>query len=192
MIYNEGGKLTIEDGEINSNNGSTDNSTDNSITNYGEMYIVGGTINGTIYSYTDFQLCGCVSAGNIYLRAGSSILLTEKMTNKLKINIFIEGTFKSGSVIVKGTDGYILTENDLSMTELVLPEGYKYEYDINLHAIVIKSLTGIFGVKMDDNNVPSTVYTIKGIKIGTTADKDKKPDGIYIINGKKTIIRNEK
>ena len=114
------------------------------------------------------------------------------MTNKLKINIFIEGTFKSGSVIVKGTDGYILTENDLSMTELVLPEGYKYEYDINLHAIVIKSSTGIFGVKMDDNNVPSTVYTIKGIKIGTTADKDKKPDGIYIINGKKTIIRNEK
>lgn len=192
VIYNEGGKLTIEDGEINSNNGSTDNSTDNSITNYGEMYIVGGTINGTIYSYTDFQLCGCVSAGNIYLRAGSSILLTEKMTNKLKINIFIEGTFKSGSVIVKGTDGYILTENDLSMTELVLPEGYKYEYDINLHAIVIKSSTGIFGVKMDDNNVPSTVYTIKGIKIGTTADKDKKPDGIYIINGKKTIIRNEK
>ena len=188
VIYNEGGTLTIEDGEINSDNGSTDNV----ITNYGEMYIVGGTINGTIYSYTDFQLCGCVSAGNINLRAGSSILLTEKLTNKLKINIFIEGTFKSGAVIVKGTDGYILTENDLSMTELVLPEGYEYEYDNNLHAIVIKSSTGIFGVKMDDNNVPSTVYTIKGIKIGTTADNDKKPDGIYIINGKKTIIRNEK
>lgn len=188
VIYNEGGKLTIDDGEINSNNGNKDNA----ITNYGEMHINGGTINGTIYSYTDFHLCGCASVGNVYLRGGSTLFLTERMTNKVKINIFIEGTVKSGTIIVTGADEYRFTENDLAMTELELPDGYEWEYDKTLNAIVIKSSTGINGVEMDEQSNHSTVYSMKGIKIGTTADKDIMPDGIYIIDGKKTVLRNEK
>lgn len=41
---------------------------------------------------------------------------------------------------------------------------------------------------MDGNADPLNVYSLKGVKVGTTADKSNIPVGIYIIDGKKTNI----
>ena len=84
-----------------------------------------------------------------------------------------------------------LNEEDLKLIELVLPEGYEWEYDDIQNAIIIKSMTGIYDVEIDSNSAPSNVYTLKGVKVGKTTDKNI-PKGIYVIDGKKTVLNSEK
>ena len=179
------GTLVIDGGDING-------MTDYGIRNYGECYFKGGTSTGKdnvgIWSYTNIHLCGCANVGEVYLRGGSTIYVTERLTVKIRINVFIDGDLKDGAFIIVGGDGYTLMEDDLKLLELVLPDGYEWEYDSSQHAIIIKSSTGINGVEMDGNADPSDVYSLKGVKIGTTADKSNIPEGIYIIDGKKTNI----
>lgn len=181
IIYNEGGTIIIEGGNINAKDGT-------SIVNHGDLYIKGGTVEGYVYTYNNIHLCGCANVGEVYLRGGSTIYVTERLTVKIRINVFIDGDLKDGAFIIVGGDGYTLTEDDLKLLELVLPDGYEWEYDSSQHAIIIKSSTGINGVEMDGNADPSDVYSLKGVKVGTTADKSNIPEGIYIIDGKKTNI----
>lgn len=181
IIYNEGGTIIIEGGNINAKDGT-------SIVNHSDLYIKGGTVEGYVYTYNNIHLCGCANVGEVYLRGGSTIYVTERLTVKIRINVFIDGDLKDGAFIIVGGDGYTLTEDDLKLLELVLPDGYEWEYDSSQHAIIIKSSTGINGVEMDGNADPSNVYSLKGVKVGTTADKSNIPVGIYIIDGKKTNI----
>ena len=180
------GTIVISDGNF-SNGGSTSTT----ITNYGEYRMEGGTVEGFTYSYSDFYLCGCANVGDIYLRGGSKIYITERLTVKIRINVFIDGTIGDRSCIAIGSSGYLLTEEDLKLIELVLPEGYEWEYDDIQNAIIIKSMTGIYDVEIDSNSAPSNVYTLKGVKVGKTTDKNI-PKGIYVIDGKKTVLNSEK
>ena len=180
------GKLVIDGADINGLG-------DYGISNYGELYFNGGTSTGKdnvgIWSFTDFHLCGCANVGDIYLRGGSTIYITERLTVKIRIHIFIDGDFGEGAFIAIGTGGYVLTEEDLKLIELILPDGYEWEYDKTRFAIVIKSSTGINGVEMDDNTSPSDIYTLKGVKVGNTADKKNIPDGVYVVDGKKKTLK---
>ena len=180
------GTIVISDGNF-SNGGSTSTT----ITNYGEYRMEGGTVEGFTYSYSDFYLCGCANVGDIYLRGGSKIYITERLTVKIRIHVFIDGTIGDRSCIAIGPGGYVLTEEDLKLIELVLPEGYEWEYDKTQNAIIIKSMTGINDVEIDSNSAPSNVYTLKGVKVGKTTDKNI-PKGIYVIDGKKTVLNSEK
>ena len=250
VIYNEGGTITIEGGEINGNGGSaivniggtievyegdggsatTINSTiDNGdkynggtihfyggthnghitnygtlvisggrfcnggssstvITNYGEFHFDGGAVDGYTYSWDNFHLCGCASIGEIYLRGGKTIYITERLQIKLRIHVFVQGTFGDGSCIAIGTGGYVLTEEDLKLIEIILPDGYEWEYDKECHAILLKQTTGIRDIECD-GNAAAPVYTLKGQKAGTTAEGENIGEGIYIINGKKRIVK---
>ena len=179
------GTLYIYDGTYN--NGGVSSTV---ITNYGELHINGGIVIGEIYGYSDFHLCGCANVGNIYLRGGSTIYITERLTEKIHIQVFIEGDIDSRVEIVIGSD-YVLTEDDLNLIELVLPEGYEWEYDSIKHAVIIKTSTGINGVTTDEENCIYDIYSLQGVKVGTTADKTDIPDGIYVIGGKKTILKNK-
>ena len=181
------GTLVISGG--NYSNGGSSSTT---ITNYGEFHFDGGTVEGYTYSWNDFHLCGCANVGDIYLRGGSTIYVTERLTVKIRIHIFIDGTFSNGAFIAVGTGGYILTEEDLKFIELILPDGYVWEYDMTRHGIIIKSSTGIDGIEMDSNVVHSDIYSLKGVKVGNTADKKNIHEGIYIIDGKKRVVNPAK
>lgn len=177
---------------ISGGNYSSGSSSSTTITNYGELHIDGGTVEGYTYSWNDFHLCGCANVGDIYLRGGSTIYVTERLTVKIRIHIFIDGTFSNGGIIAVGTDGYILTEEDLKFIELILPDGYEWEYDTTRHGIIIKSSTGIDGTEKDSNVVNSAVYSLNGVKVGVTAGKKTIPEGIYIIDGKKRVVNSAK
>ena len=180
------GTLVISGGNYSSGSSST------TITNYDELHIDGGTVEGYTYSWNDFHLCGCANVGDIYLRGGSTIYVTERLTVKIRIHIFIDGTFSNGGIIAVGTDGYILTEEDLKFIELILPDGYEWEYDTTRHGIIIKSSTGIDGTEKDSNVVNSAVYSLNGVKVGVTAGKKTIHEGIYIIDGKKRVVNSAK
>ena len=177
---------------ISGGNYSSGSSSSTTITNYGELHIDGGTVEGYAYSWNDFHLCGCANVGDIYLRGGSTIYVTERLTVKIRIHIFIDRTFSNGGIIAVGTDGYILTEEDLKFIELILPDGYEWEYDTTRHGIIIKSSTGIDGIETDSNVVHSDIYSLKGVKVGNTADKKNIHEGIYIIDGKKRVVNSAK
>ena len=182
------GTLVISGGYFNYNHAESSPTT---ITNYGELSIEGGTVVGYIYSFTDLRLCGCATVWDIYLRGGSKVYITERIKEKLRINVFIEGDINNGTAIVVGFGGYVLTEDDIRSIELVLPNGYEWEYDNTLHAIIIKLITGIDNVETDTNSSTSSVYTLSGVKVGKTTDKNI-PKGVYVIDGKKILLNSEK
>lgn len=47
--------------------------------------------------------------------------------------------------------------------------------------------TGISGVTTEANNAPAAVYSLTGVRMGTTTDN--LPAGIYIVNGKKVLVK---
>ena len=158
------------------------------IENHGEIHLDGGLVDGDIYTYNDLHLCGCASVTDIYLRGGKTIYVTERLQIKLRIHVFIQGTFGDGSCIAIGKGGYVLTEEDLKLIEIILPDGYEWEYDNERHAILVKQTTGIRDIECNGNTA-APVYTLKGQKAGTTAEGENIGEGIYIINGKKRIVK---
>lgn len=49
------------------------------------------------------------------------------------------------------------------------------------------STTGISGVTAEATNAPAAVYSLTGVRMGTTTDN--LPAGIYIVNGKKVLVK---
>lgn len=49
------------------------------------------------------------------------------------------------------------------------------------------STTGISGVTTEATNAPAAVYSLTGVRMGTTTDN--LPAGIYIVNGKKVLVK---
>lgn len=47
--------------------------------------------------------------------------------------------------------------------------------------------TGISGVTTEANNAPAAVYSLTGVRMGTSTDN--LPAGIYIVNGKKVLVK---
>lgn len=59
-----------------------------------------------------------------------------------------------------------------------------------LQAIDYSSLTSGIGNTTGDTNARGTVYSLSGVRLSASAEsKTDLPNGLYIINGKKTIVR---
>ena len=162
------------------------------IENHGELHLDGGLVDGDIYTYNDLHLCGCASVTDIHLRGGQTIYITERLQIKLRIHVFVQGTFGDGSCIAIGAGGYVLTEEDLKLIEIILPDGYEWEYDKERHAIIVKESTGITSTKTGEAGNPSAIYSLQGVKVGMSDNKAAIPAGIYVMDGRKIIIEENK
>ncbi|MGN0280979.1 MAG: hypothetical protein ACI4B3_01590 [Prevotella sp.] len=177
------GELIISDGTIH----AKDN--DSAIKNYGEMHIDGGIIDGDIYSYVDFHLCGCANVTNIYIARGVKIFITKQLTVLIRIHFIVDGDFDTNKAILLGSNEYQLTQADTQYLSFTLPNGFNWIYDTNLWAIIIISTDGIDEIFSEQGQFYD-IYDMNGIKVGNTADKNNLSDGIYIINGKTIVLKN--
>lgn len=93
--------------------------------------------------------------------------------NGTQIDGFVtELTFNGGNVTMTFEDGELRTE-DMSLINIVL--NYKDQS------------TGITGIDTDEKSTVKRVYTISGQYVGTSTNG--LPKGVYIVNGKKTIVK---
>lgn len=93
--------------------------------------------------------------------------------NGTQIDGFVtELTFNGGNVTMTFEDGEFRTE-DMSLVNIVL--NYKDQS------------TGITGIDTDEESTVKRVYTINGQYVGTSTNG--LPKGVYIVNGKKTIVK---
>ena len=48
---------------------------------------------------------------------------------------------------------------------------------------------GIDGVRQDGKADAEGIYTMQGVQLSRKADTDGLPSGIYLVNGRKTVVR---
>lgn len=105
LIYLEAGSILTSDGNITGN-----------ISSSGTLYLNSGIINGQINSSGIFNLSGTVSIkSRIYLSGNAFITLTS--IPKYKLQILTEG--KTSTVVVKGGNGFTLSQTYLSMFQCI-------------------------------------------------------------------------
>jgi len=182
------GTLIVDGGTINGGDSY-------GITNYGDLRVQGGTVTGysgiSIWTHKHFYLCGCANVSDIYLAKGARINITERLTVKIRIHFIVDGGFELGTPIVIGIGGYALTDDDVKLIEVVLPNGFKWEYDKTLRAIIIKSTSGIEEITSSDESETSDIYNLYGVKVGKVSEKNNLPDGLYVINGKTVMLKQQ-
>ncbi|MBM6672475.1 subtilase [Marseilla massiliensis] len=83
-----------------------------------------------------------------------------------------ELTFNGDQVTMKFEDGSTQTD-DMSLVSIALTYS--------------ETSTGITEIETDDQSTVKRVYTISGQYVGTSTEG--LPQGIYIVNGKKTIVK---
>lgn len=83
-----------------------------------------------------------------------------------------ELTFNGDQVTMKFEDGSTRIE-DMSLVSIALTYS--------------ETSTGITEIETDDQSTVKRVYTISGQYVGTSTER--LPQGIYIVNGKKTIVK---
>jgi len=68
---------------------------------------------------------------------------------------------------------------------------YGYGHDSNSVAIsfISENTTALIGTQFRQKAETGAIYNLQGVKVGTADQKDSLPKGIYIINGKKYIIK---
>ena len=75
-------------------------------------------------------------------------------------------------------------ENSAGKAYLALPQAMASQ----VRGFVLDgTTTGISGVTTEANNAPAAVYSLTGVRMGTTTDG--LPAGIYIVNGKKVLVK---
>lgn len=117
-------------------------------------------------------LCAFLMLG---LSGGVAMADTEQTVtvNGEAIDGFItELTFNGDQVTMKFEDGSTQTD-DMSLVSIALTYS--------------KTSTGITEIETDDQSTVKRVYTISGQYVGTSTEG--LPQGIYIVNGKKTIVK---
>lgn len=117
-------------------------------------------------------LCAFLMLG---LSGGVAVADTEQTVtvNGEAINGFItELTFNGDQVTMKFEDGSTRIE-DMSLVSIALTYS--------------ETSTGITEIETDDQSTVKRVYTISGQYVGTSTKG--LPQGIYIVNGKKTIVK---
>lgn len=117
-------------------------------------------------------LCAFLMLG---LSGGVAIADTEHTVtvNGEAIDGFItELTFNGDQVTMKFEDGSTQTD-DMSLVSIALTYS--------------ETSTGITEIETDDQSTVKRVYTISGQYVGTSTEG--LPQGIYIVNGKKTIVK---
>lgn len=117
-------------------------------------------------------LCAFLMLG---LSGGVAMADTEQTVtvNGEAIDGFItELTFNGDQVTMKFEDGSTRIE-DMSLVSIALTYS--------------ETSTGITEIETDDQSTVKRVYTISGQYVGTSTEG--LPQGIYIVNGKKTIVK---
>ena len=117
-------------------------------------------------------LCAFLMLG---LSGGVAMADTEQTVtvNGEAIDGFItELTFNGDQVTMKFEDGSTQTD-DMSLVSIALTYS--------------ETSTGITEIYTDDQSTVKRVYTISGQYVGTSTEG--LPQGIYIVNGKKTIVK---
>ena len=117
-------------------------------------------------------LCAFLMLG---LSGGVAVADTEQTVtvNGEAIDGFItELTFNGDQVTMKFEDGSTRIE-DMSLVSIALTYS--------------ETSTGITEIETDDQSTVKRVYTISGQYVGTSTEG--LPQGIYIVNGKKTIVK---
>lgn len=117
-------------------------------------------------------LCAFLMLG---LSGGVAMADTEQTVtvNGEAIDSFItELTFNGDQVTMKFEDGSTRIE-DMSLVSIALTYS--------------DTSTGITEIETDDQSTVKRVYTISGQYVGTSTEG--LPQGIYIVNGKKTIVK---
>lgn len=111
-----------------------------------KFYYYGGTCSdgGKIWNEGDLYIDGggSVNCDEIYCVRGGRIYILKKLQFELQL-IFEEKNIVVGEPIVLGAGNYKLTESDCKKIKIVLPEGYKWNFDTNKNCIVISSTNGI-------------------------------------------------
>ena len=118
------------------------------------------------------ELCAFLMLG---LSGGVAMADTEQTVtvNGEAIDGFItELTFNGDQVTMKFEDGSTQTD-DMSLVSIALTYS--------------ETSTGITEIETDDQSTVKRVYTISGQYVGTSTEG--LPQGIYIVNGKKTIVK---
>lgn len=117
-------------------------------------------------------LCAFLMLG---LSGGVAVADTEQTVtvNGEAIDCFItELTFNGDQVTMKFEDGSTQID-DMSLVSIALTYS--------------ETSTGITEIETDDQSTVKRVYTISGQYVGTSTEG--LPQGIYIVNGKKTIVK---
>lgn len=146
-----------------------------------DIYVSGST-HLSLYATsatTDIKICEISStgaAGQCYDWMGTTSPYTLTI-NSLADAFKIDLSFNRVSEVPKVTHSV-----DITINSNEAPFNFKFVYDCT---------AGISGVGNDFNGV-YTVYSIVGIKVLETTDKDEirnLPAGLYIVNGEKVIVR---
>lgn len=83
-----------------------------------------------------------------------------------------------------GAEGGAAFTNGAGKAYLVLPSNVAQ----NVRGFALDgSTTGIDSVTTDTTSAPAAIYTLAGVRVNSTADR--LPKGIYIVNGKKVIVK---
>lgn len=105
-------------------------------------------------------------------RAGAEMKQTVSIANGATVDGFVKGiTFDGDAAILAMEDGETLTVDEL--------EDLSLAFDYNG--------AGIDNAKADDRQAKQLIYTVDGTYKGNSTQSLKK--GVYIINGKKTILQ---
>lgn len=112
-------------------------------------------------------LMALLSGGTMYAETEQAVIINGTEIDKFVSNL----TFNGNNVTLQFDDNTSLTE-DMSKVSISL----SYE-----------NTTGITNIKSMDNSGKSKVYNLNGQYMGKDANALNK--GVYIINGKKTVIK---
>ncbi len=112
-------------------------------------------------------LMALLSGGTMYAETEQTVIINGTEIDKFVSNL----TFNGNNVTLQFDDNTSLTE-DMSKVSISL----SYE-----------NTTGITNIKSMDNSGKSKVYNLNGQYMGKDANALNK--GVYIINGKKTVIK---
>ena len=142
----------------------------------------------TSIGFAAFQGCkalNSISIGNSVATIDASAF--QNCTNITSITSFCQ----TPPVIYENT----FSNKTCTNAKLLVPQGSKNLYSSYLHwdkfnTIVEFDATSINDVINDYSQMPMSINTIHGIKVRSNVDRVKSlPKGIYIINGKKVIIK---
>lgn len=112
-------------------------------------------------------LMALLSGGTMYAETEQTVIINGTEIDKFVSNL----TFNGNNVTLQFDDNTSLTE-DMSKVSISL----SYE-----------NTTGITNIKSMDNSGKSKVYNLNGQYMGKDANALNK--GVYIINGKKTVVK---
>ncbi len=165
----------------------------------GTLELKNGKIGGIVRSNTDITANGSVEVEEFVMTSGKSINVTGKLTTKWDVRIVTESgddisaeTVDENKAILKSTDGYSLTLEDMEHITVNLPEDYVLTYDATEKAVYIKkaSEVGVRQVRDASGDGTFSIYSASGsLQKQNATTTDGLTKGMYIVNGRKVVVK---